>query len=656
MKLKSVEITEFQSIRSSNEFQIADITCLVGKNEAGKTAVLQALYRLNPLISKEGEYDVTDDYPRADVEDYRQAVERKEREPAPVVRATFRLNDQELQALAEEFGPDLLRRPELTLTKGYENELYFELPIDESVVVKAFINRAQLPSRLTTELANLETVELLESILSAKETEQNREHVRRLKDSIDHLKQAGGLSEYVYEKYLAAHVPKFLYFDEYYVMRGQENIEALKRRKASNELKRSDYPLLGLLELARLDLDQLSQLDRTETLINKLEGASNHLSKKVLRYWSQNKHLQMVFDVRPARPGDPQEMQEGTNLWARIKDTKHSVTTPLGTRSRGFVWFFSFLAWFDQLKKQEPLILLLDEPGLFLHGKAQGDFLRYIEEELGENHQVIYTTHSPFMVDPLHFERVRIVQDKSMDEDKPTSPDMEGTKVLSDVLEATDDSLFPLQGALGYEIHQTLFVGPNNLVVEGVSDLLYLQSISGILSSRGRTGLDPRWTITPVGGTGKVPTYVALLGSQKGLTVATLLDIQRKDRQIVENLYRKNLLKKKNVFTYSDFLSTDEADIEDMFEESFYIWLVNAEYASELKKPIAVGAVTSRSPRMVLRLQDYFAEHPLKNGAQFSHYRPARYFAERTLEIQKDVSSETLNRFENMFESLNALL
>ena len=182
------------------------------------------------------------------------------------------------------------------------------------------------------------------------------------------------------------------------------------------------------------------------------------------------------------------------------------VTTELGTRSRGFVWFFSFLAWYgDVQRKKQNVILLLDEPGLSLHGKAQGDLLRYFEKELVPNHQVIYTTHSPFMVDPTRFERVRIVQDRSVDTDEDLPDGEEGTKVTSDVLEATDDSLFPLQGALGYDISQTLFVGSNSLIVEGVSDLLYLQVMSGVLQAEGREGLSSEWTITPVGGQTRYP-------------------------------------------------------------------------------------------------------------------------------------------------------
>ncbi|MBV6505038.1 MAG: hypothetical protein ILNGONEN_00595 [Syntrophorhabdaceae bacterium] len=655
MKLKTVEINEFQSIRKSNPFQIGDITCLVGKNEAGKTTILQALYRINPIIPSDAKFDVTDHYPRADVEDYQQEVENGSRKHAIVVKATFLLEEQDIKKLESDFSIGVLNEPKLTLSKGYENLLYINLDINEKLIVDSFLKKAPLPEDLLDEFSECSTLNSLIDVLKSKGN--NTEHSKQLKNILDEVQKDGGIVSYIYDKYIKASVPKFLYFDEYYQMLGHENIEALKNRVSNKNFKKSDYPILGLIELARLDINALINPDRTEWLINKLEGASNHLSKKVLKYWSQNKYLQMKFDVRPARPGDPADMRSGTNLWARVYDSHHMVTTPLGTRSRGFVWFFSFLAWFDQQqRKQVPLILLLDEPGLFLHGKAQEDLLRYIEDELKGNHQVIYTTHSPFMVDPRKFDRVRIVQDKSMDSDEILPAEEEGTKVLSDILDATEDSLFPLQGALGYEIHQTLFIGPNNLVVEGISDLLYIQTISGILEKQGRTGLSPKWTITPVGGADKVPTFVALLGAQRGIKVATLIDIQKKDQQLIENLYKRKLLKKKNVITYGDFTNTSESDIEDMFSPGFYLALINSEYASNLDAPIEEKAITNKSPRILVRLEEYFAENPIKNSVQFSHYRPARYFAENAATLKSNIPSETLERFEIAFKTLNGLL
>lgn len=654
MKVTTVQINEFKSIQDSNPFKVGDITCLVGKNEAGKTAILQALYRLNPVVESDTGYDVTDDYPRADVEDYRHAVESQEREKATVVSATFTLEPNEIEVVSSLFGEDLLKDNVLTLSRGYEGALCYSLNIDESVAIKHLVEAAELPTELATNFLKNKTLQDLKTALIAKnDGDENSAHLQRLEEKANEIES---VQEHAYTQ-IRPYIPQFLYFDEYYQMRGYENLQTLKQRIDQKQLQKQDHPLLGLLALARIDIDQLLNPERTQTLMSRLEGASNHLNKKVLKYWSQNKHIELRFDVRAAASGDPVGMTTGHNIWAQVYDSKHRVSTPLGSRSRGFVWFFSFLAWFDQKQKEgNPLILLLDEPGLFLHGKAQEDLLRYMEEELQSEYQVIYTTHSPFMIDPTKFERVRIVQDRETETLDTLPEDQQGTKVLEDVLDAVDDSLFPLQGALGYEIYQTLFVGPNNLVVEGVSDLLGLQSISMILERAGRTGLDSRWTITPVGGSAKVPTYVALLGSQKGMTVATLIDIAPDNAQKIDELYKKKLLKKKNVVTYADFLEQAEADLEDIFGVEFYLQLVNNEYKEALDRTLSNDVLESKAPRLIVRLEQYFKSNPLKDGVMFNHYRPIAYFSQNVSELEAEIPKDVLDRFEKIFTTLNTLL
>ncbi|NCP15407.1 MAG: hypothetical protein GW858_14830, partial [Sphingomonadales bacterium] len=231
----------------------------------------------------------------------------------------------------------------------------------------------------------------------------------------------------------------------------------------------------------------------------------------------------------------------------------------------------------------------------------------------------------------------------------------DGTKVLANVFDATDDSLFPLQGALGYEIQQTLFIGPNSLIVEGVADMLYLRAVSAQMEREGREGLSEQWIITPVGGSGKVPTFVALLGSQKGMNVATLLDIQNSDKQIIEDLYKKNLLTKKQVSTYADFTGTAEADVEDMFDRSFYLELVNGEYGTHLASKITPSKLNQNVPRTLRAIDAWLAENPMKSGS-FGHYRPARFFTEQLSTLWPKVSDETRNRFEAAFKHLNGLL
>lgn len=102
------------------------------------------------------------------------------------------------------------------------------------------------------------------------------------------------------------------------------------------------------------------------------------------------------------------------------------------------------------------IVILLDEPGLTLHGKAQADLLRYIEEELLPKHQVIFTTHSPFLVPSDRLSDVRIVEDVLIFKQGRSRPEVKGTKVSEDVLSKDKDTLFPLQGALGYDLCQSL--------------------------------------------------------------------------------------------------------------------------------------------------------------------------------------------------------
>jgi predicted ATP-dependent endonuclease of OLD family len=652
MKLTQVRIKEFQSVRDSNDFDTNDITCLVGKNEAGKTSILQALYKLNPIIQNDGDFDPTDDYPRVDVEDYLYEVEQGTREPATVIEALFIL-DKEVEKIESDFGKKALRNKELKQYKGYSNSKTFWMNVDEKEGFKFCLQKSKCSKDLKDALKETETFTDANSAIETFEAKTEDESLIKFIKSVNE----SDFLEYIYTNYVSIHIPKFLYFDSYYQLTGQENIEALQQRISSDSLLPSDYPMLGLLSLARIEIDQLLNPDRTQELVNKIEGAGNHLSKKVLKYWSQNKHLQMKFDVRAGRTGDPQGMTSGTNIWARVYDNKRWVTTNLSSRSKGFVWFFSFLSWYSKVKREDQnVILLLDEPGLFLHAKAQSDLLRYFEEEIKPFHQLIYTTHSPFMVDSANFGRVRIVQDISIDTEEKLQENEDGTKVINDFSSATDDSLFPLQGALGYEIHQTLFVGPNSLIVEGTSDLLYIQTISGILDRKGKTSLSDEWTITPVGGSDKVPTFVSLLGSQNNLNIATLIDFQKKDEQKISNLFKKKLLDKKKVLTFADFVTNDEADIEDVFDFDFYVELLNLEYKKDLPKKLKVAEIKSVHPRAIVKMESHFEESPMKASKKFSHYRPARYFAENIESLESKLSDDCLNRFESIFKKLNDLI
>ena len=173
MKLTKVRITAFQSIQDSNEVDIGAITCLVGKNESGKTAFLKALYHLNPINESDGNFDVTDDYPRGAMADYEDDVRSGRRKPAEVVHATYELDPETINLVEAKFGPKCLKdeKPTLTISKGYSNELTFDnLMVDEKATFGHLIEITDLPKKTKSHLIALEDPgEILEE-LSKQET------------------------------------------------------------------------------------------------------------------------------------------------------------------------------------------------------------------------------------------------------------------------------------------------------------------------------------------------------------------------------------------------------------------------------------------------------------------------------------------------------
>jgi predicted ATP-dependent endonuclease of OLD family len=320
----------------------------------------------------------------------------------------------------------------------------------------------------------------------------------------------------------------------------------------------------------------------------------------------------------------------------RLNDTRHQVSTNLARRSSGFRWFFSFIAAFSEFEDDSNVIVLLDEPGLNLHGRAQEDFLRFIEERLAERHQVLYTTHSPFMVQASKLHRVRLLEDHS----SRTDPDA-GAKVSSDVTAVHGDTIFPLQAALGYDLAQNLFVGGSNLVVEGTSDYVYLEALSEHLGSVGREALSGGWTIVPVGGADKVPTFGALLGAHlRDITV--LLDASNTGNQRLADLAEEGILDSSRIMTIASITGTKRADMEDLFEPEEYLRLYNAAFGENLTEDALDG-----SDPILRRIQR-------QRGSAFDHRRPSTALLRNKAEFLDALSDATLDRFEALFKKINA--
>lgn len=652
MKLTHVRIQNFKSILDTGKFSVGELCCLVGKNEAGKTATLSALQSLRPYGEAQTTFDVDEDYPRRYATRY---DERHKDGDAEVVRTWWQMSDEAHQKLVDEFGEDAVTSREFEIAKRYKQDgTSWIVPIDEAKAVAHAIELQRLNAAEKKVVDKVSTAKELIAAVDAQDTPT--EKLTALKARFSEYRKSSVTLKAI--DLLSELVPKFFYTSHYDRMSGQISAQQIANDKAQKDVDPGDEIFLDFLRLAGTDLDELNASPRYEQLNAKCEAASADITDQIFKYWSQNKHLEVQVQLNEGRTEDPAPFNAGAVARARVYNQLHRASVPFSERSAGFVWFFSFLVQFAMMRREtDNVIILLDEPGLTLHGKAQEDLLHYIEEELLPVHQVIYSTHSPFMVPPKRLADCRVVEDV-IDYTNPMRPDSKGTAVTEDVMSTDKDTLFPLQGALGYSVTQSLFVGENSLLVEGPSDILYLQAFSNELERRGRKGLDPRWTMCPAGGIDNIRPFVSLFHGNH-LNVAVLSDQGQGDKSKLEKLRRSEVLAADRLHTIAELLDQAEADIEDIMHPDFFCAIINQTYdlKGEHQLDAAKLAAAEATPRQVKQAEAHFRVLP-EEIPQYSHYRPADWLIRNSTVLDGDTTevTETLEKAEKVIAVYNAML
>jgi AAA ATPase-like protein len=652
MQLRKARVTNFKIVEDSNEFAVDRVTCLIGKNESGKTALLDALYRLNPYDAGAAEYDRIEEYPRRYLLEYE---ERHGGREACVASTTWELDDGDVNAVEKVLGPGTLVSREVQVYKRYRDKgTVWSISIDEARVIDHIIVAAGLYPEEAERARRYRTVAELKAYLhtkiaAASISERENKALDRIHRFRDQDPKKAAVS--------AVRLPAFLYFSDYDLMSGTVALEDLLQRKTSspNHLSPGEKVFLAFLNFVGTSLEEISSIEKFESLKARLEAASNKITHDMFEYWSQNRSLRVLFSLDAAQPADPPPFNHGRILHTRIYNPLHEVSVNFDDRSRGFVWFFSFLVLFSQVRKSygKDVIILLDEPGLSLHAKAQADLLRYIDERLKQDYQVIYTTHSPFMVDSKHLTNVRTVEDVIVDSGSDRVQ-MLGSKVNDFVCTTDRDTIFPLKGALGYEISKRLSVAEYSLIVRSPSDLLYLTGFSEALKNRGRTHLSPRWTVCPVGGVDNVAAFASLFGNSN-LKIAVLVDSCLGEKNSAAELRTCKLLQDGYVLTLPLYVNKSEADMEDIIGWRNYLTLVNKAYglvgATELKDE------EQTEERVAKVVEEKFRGMP-SFMAGFSRYTASEYFIKHrdaVFNALPDVPP-ALDRFEGIFKDLNNML
>lgn len=646
MYLVSAKVGPFRSISDSQDVNIDEkITVLVGMNEAGKTVFLKALEKATDVLES-AKFDPVEDYPRKNLSQY---LREHATAPKKVVVLTFRLTEIEVNLINEELMTDLKSGYSFEAVYDYANKKSGMLSVDEQPVVNNVIDKSELSQGVIAKVKGSSNLrELVKKLEELDLNEKDGDFLIKIKKRVDATKYDATVLNEVWS-WVSKRMPKFLYFGEYELMPSKMNLIDLSTRISSkNNLKPEHLAVQALLRMADVSIAEITQPDGYETLKAKIEGVSISLTDQIKEFWKQNEDLEVEVDIK-TDPKDEAPFNNGANLYLRIKNRKHRVGTPFGQRSRGFIWFFSFLVWFDSVQDQidsdEDIILLLDEPGLSLHALAQEDLLNYIDS-LAEKHQVIYSTHSPFMIHSDRLNQVRIVEDKPI-----------VGSVISDNISASDSkTIFPLQAALGYTIAQNLFISDKNLLVEGPSDLIYLKSVASILESLGRTFLNDNVTIVPSGGLDKVATFVSLLGAN-GLKIVIFHDDSGSPEQKIVDLVKQKIITQKQVLTASQFRFTTgdnliASDTEDLFSPDLYIDYFCKAFSKELKGKVIAVKDLPPGDRIINRIERYLKEKSiqLRPSGGFNHYTVASYFASHPPQA---LDENTLKSFEALFLAVN---
>lgn len=674
MRLKSARIQNYRSIKDTGLFQVENLkTIFVGPNESGKTVILQALQQLNQP-SDVSEFDELRDYPRSLYNDI--TTKKVTPENVEVVRGNFELEDEDKKLLPPEYRECTYVKYKMLNNKRYhtiENApkeiTYGDIKSDLNRLCAHISKQFTDSSTSSTEkdptltlqvsvgtwhdssVINSERVTLLKGWLEKNYSyidEDNQKEEERYNKLINQVAFNGKRDEVL--KILAQRAPVFVLFNNYFKVKPLIHLEHLANRIDSNILdndKYYDYGNTCLLKLLGFSARELSNIgstvsppqnnpealkayrDKLDRRSYQLDAASVRLTNEIKRIWNPD----------PKRPEADKLVisADGQYLKVVVEDNI-GVKIELDQRSEGFQWLVSFYVVFfaEAMDKHKNAILLLDEPGMSLHGLKQREFRETISR-LAENNQTIYTTHSPFLVGSNELDLVRVVELKDREE---------GTKVHTTISSSDPAGLLPLQEALGYDLAQSLFTQQRNLVLEGITDYWYLESTAQLLREAAikDANLDEKTALIFANSAGKVVYYATILHAQK-MKVAALLDSDAAGDQAAQQEHLVHALGNKNILRTKDFCSNVlKPEIEDLLRETL-IAIVNDDFGVDVK------SISDTNPTRPI--VDIFT----KEVSGFSKYKLAKSFVRWTRNNDASaLNSDEVVAWTKLIQTINKVL
>jgi hypothetical protein len=624
MKLVSYRVRNYRSVDDSGVIEVDNLTALVGVNESGKSNLLLPLWKFRP--AKEGEIEPTSDFPISKFGTIRENPGQFQ-----FIETVFELGSEvEEFAKITGYSGDELRQVELT--RNFAEAYSWHFPnakppteIESAPISKILTDLQKRLEPLKPSAAESGSYQKAQNFVSAnlKVIKQNITHVEfmQLWDALIAISSAEFPKKSMVQPILAAcleeletyhnqfakplptsfegfwpvfekHIPKFVYYSNYGNLDSEiylpHVVADMKRKDLGSKQAAKVRTLKVLFEFVGLDPEEILELghdfkDMTNpgreptdeeleaiTLKKKerailLQSAGTKLTQKFKDWWKQG-------DYRFRFQADGDHFK----IW--VSDDRRPEEVELESRSTGLQWFLSFYLVFlvESQGEHKNSILLLDEPGLSLHPLAQRHLNAFFES-LAESCQIIFATHSPFLLDPDNLHKSRKVYVGEDGTTKATSNLLEGESKKSQ-----KGAYYAVSSALNLHVSETLLIGCRPIVVEGVSDQHYLSAIKNLLISNGSITPRNELVFPPARGAKSVKVISSILLSRNDEAPVVLLDDDKVGRSVASELKRELYSETpERVLNVADFAGLEGSEIEDIIPPNIIIDLVDRKHISE---------------------------------------------------------------------------
>ena len=455
--------------------------------------------------------------------------------------------------------------------------------------------------------------------------------------------------------------PKFVYFSEYREIYGSVHLPTYLAGTESPTPTSADSGLSfdkkiaisNLFRLASLDPAYLETIKKNPQLRTRyLRECSQRLTTALAKTWKTQKiEIELDYGI-----GDVLTVQ----VCDVHEDGSRSNYGHLSRRSQGFRWHFSFYVNFIAETHNEQLseaILLLDEPGMHLHPAQQTGMLDVLRE-LGQSNQILYTTHSPFMIYDYNVGAILTVE---LDHVTHLS------KISPIIWKGDPETIFPILQVLGAPLLPGLSepslapFSPPVVVVEGHTDLMYLIVLEQLSAQRKKTAFRPRFWMQPAGGAARIAAIAMFYYERKFRTFA-LFDKEPDTKEHATRLKDQGFAEE--AILYCDTDGRDESDIEDLFTQDDYLRAVNDLYLVVLKDSKfsrvtdadldALRQADRSLKRLVPTLEKLWESRKADGWGTFDKTKVCAKIFEIANSDDKYPSERSLARFEKLLEALYA--